>query len=298
MWKDQSGSTLPLVGLMMVGLLAVTGIVIDMGSLYAAKAHLQKTANAAVLSAAQELTNDEASVRQVAEDILLRHGETNEISQLAIEMERAVSIDLKKRVDLYFAQLIGWDSYPVEVTAKAELGSMGRAVGAAPLGVDEAIPLEFNREYKLKVDQTEVSYGNFGILALGGTGAATYEDNLLHGYQEEVRVGDVIDTQTGNIAGKTRRSIEQRLQSCPYEPGDYDHRDCSRVLLIPLYKPHYISTNQLKSVEITGFAYFYITEPMRPRDTSITGKFIKRAGTGFADPNAASKGAYSIRLTK
>ena len=297
-FKEQSGSSLPLVGLMLVALLALTGLVIDMGTLYVTKAHLQKTANAAVLSGAQELANSESAVEQVIQHVLNKHDEGDSTHTMSIEMERRVAMDLVKDVNLKFAQLLGIDRMPVEVHAAAAIEHIGRAAGAAPLGIDEAIPLEFNREYKLKVDQTEVEYGNFGVLALGGPGANTYEDNLRHGYANEIKVGDVIEAQTGNIAGKTRSAIRERLDHCPYEPGEMHHRDCSRVLLIPVYKPHNHHSNQLKEVEITGFAYFYITEPMSPQDTSITGQFIKRTGTGFAEPGASGNGAYAIRLTE
>jgi hypothetical protein len=296
--KDQTGSTLPLVGVMMIGLLAATGLVIDMGSLYVTKAHLQKAANAAVLSGAQELTNSELAVNQIVNTVITEHDEASSVQAISITMNDQVSIELNKEVDLKFAQLAGWDSAPVSVRASAKIDVMGRAAGAAPLGIDEGTPLELYKEYKLKVDQTDVDTGNFGVLALGGTGASTYEDNLLNGYQNVVGVGDVIDTQTGNISGKTRTVIEERINNCPYEPGEMDHRDCSRILLVPVYKVHSQSSNQLKSIQITGFSYFYITEPMSSKDTSITGKFIKRTGTGFADPTAVSKGAFSIRLTE
>lgn len=297
--KNQDGSTLPLVALMLVGLLAMTGLVIDMGTLYVTKSHLQKTANAAVLSGAQELTSSDTAVTQVVQHILDDHNERPSLQSLSIELEHKVAIDLEKDVYLKFAQLLGIDRLPVKVHAAAQLGVMGQAEGAAPLGIDEAIPLEFGRTYKLKVDQTEVEQGNFGILALGGPGANTYEDNLRFGYKEELKIGDVIETQTGNIAGKTRSSIRERIENCPYEVGDIHHRDCSRILLVPVYRPfQHESGKQLKKVEITGFAYFYITEPMSPQDTAITGQFIKRSGRGFVDSGASANGAYTIRLTE
>ena len=160
------------------------------------------------------------------------------------------------------------------------------------------IPLEFYKEYKLKVDSSDVQYGNFGILALGGPGAKTYEDNLRNGYQEEIKVGDILETQTGNIAGKTRSVVSELVNGCTENPRDVNERDCSRVILIPVYSEHNHNVNQLKEIEVKGFAYFYITDPMDSKDTAITGMFIKRAGTGFEDENAINKGAFSIRLTE
>ena len=262
------------------------------------KSELQKTANAAVLSGAQELTNSEAKVEEVARSIVAAHNDGSVIENLSVEMEKKVGIDLTKTVPLAFAKLLGMESVKVEAHSAAELRIMGRAEGAAPLGIDDSIPLEFNKQYQLKVDTGGVEYGNFGVLALGDTGARPYEENLRNGYQSELAVGDVVATQTGNIAGKTRSVVKEKVDSCPELPRDINSRDCSRIILVPVYKPYSIDVNQVKEVQITGFAYFYITEPMGMLDTSITGMFIKRAGTGFETTKGVYKGAYSIRITE
>ncbi|WP_017754555.1 Tad domain-containing protein [Calidifontibacillus oryziterrae] len=297
-FHEQNGNAMVLASLAMIALLTMTGLVLDGGKLYMTRAHLQKVANAAALSGAQELTNNEAAVGSVVEKVLIDHQEEASLDELNIQMEDKVRVELKKDVPLTFSKLFGVEQTPVKAEAAAELGVMGRAIGAAPLGIDDSIPLEYFREYKLKVDQTEVDHGYFGVLALGGPGANIYEQNLRHGYQDEINVGDVLETQTGNIAGKTRQVIQDRLNACPL-PGDYTHRDCSRVILIPTYTPYNHEPNkQLKEVKVTGFAYFYITEPMHPHDTSITGMFIERTGTGFEEPTAKNKGAFAIRLTE
>lgn len=296
--KKEEGNTILLVAFSLVALIAMTGLIIDGGKLFLTKTHLQKTANAAVLSGAQELTHEEESVRTIVHETLEKHSENHSLEDMKIQMEDKVSVDLSREVPLTFSQLFGFDTAPVNVHAAAELGTMGKAAGVAPLGIDESLGLEFNKEYSLKVDQTGVEAGNFGVLALGGTGAATYEDNLLKGYQNELEVGDVLETQTGNIAGKTRAVIQERINSCPYPEGETHHRDCSRIILIPVYQRLDADGNQLKEVKITGFAYFYITKPMDSKDTSITGMFIKRAGTGFVKPVDVNKGAFSIRLTE
>jgi|GEM_PF-697159 len=293
------GNVSVLTSLSVVALLAMTGLAVDGGMLMAAKAQMQKAANAAALSAAQELTNTEAAVRAVAEEVLRRHGEDAHLDMLDIVLEDKVRIGLSDHIPLGFAGIFGIDSARVSVSAAAEIGVMGAAMGAAPLGIDENIELIYGQEYKLKVDQTGVEAGYFGILALGGPGASTYEDNLRFGYKGLIKIGDILDTQTGNIAGKTRSSIQERVTNCSYSIEEVqDHRDCSRVLLIPVYEPYDFTSNQLKKVKVTGFAYFYITEPMSSKATYITGKFIKRTGTGFFDSGAVDKGAYVIRLTE
>lgn len=278
----------------------MAGLVVDGGTMYAVKSHLQTTANAAVLSGAQELTGEQSDVEAIVGDILAHHNEQSSLApqDLKIDMKSTVRVKLSKKVPLAFSRLFGKESVKVEAEAAAQILPMSAAEGAAPLGIDESIPLEYNKPYKLKVDSSGVESGYFGILALGGPGAATYESNLKYGYQSEIKIGDVIDTQTGNIAGKTREGVQLRIDSDPYPEGDYSHRDDPRIILIPVYKPYDQDSNQLKSIEVTGFAYFYILEPMSSKDTSITGMFIERTGTGYAEPGTVDKGAFAIRLVE
>lgn len=298
MLRDQKGSAVILVSFALVGLLGMTGLVIDGGSLYMTKGHLQKAANASVLSGAQELTNNNLAVTVVVESVLEAHQEKENLVEMSIENGNKVSVYLRREVPLSFFKIFGWDSTPVEAKASAEIQTMGSAMGAAPLGIDDSVNLEFGVEYKLKVDEADVNTGNFGILALGGTGSSTYEDNLKNGYQSVIAVDDVLETQTGNVAGKTKDGVKTRIDACPYPVGETHHRDCPRILLVPVYKPLSHDQNQLKEVKVTGFAYFYITEPVNNQDKAIVGQFIERAGTGIARPETVNKGAYSIRLTE
>lgn len=294
--KEERGNAIILAALSLVGLLGIAGLALDGGNVYMTKSELQKVANASVLSGAQELTGNEQDVNQVVTDILNAHKESASLKNLQINMGDRLSVDLTKTVPLSFASIFGFKSMDVTVHAAAGISPMGRAVGAAPLGINEDIPLEFYKTYQLKVGSSGVDAGNFGILALGGPGASTYEDNLRYGYQEELKIGDIVDTQTGNIAGKTRDVIQDRINGCSEIPGDYNIRNCSRIILVPVYKPYSYSSNQLQSIQITGFAYFYITDPMDQKDTSINGVFIKRAGTGFFENGSSDNGAYCIRL--
>lgn len=293
----QEGSVTVLIALLITGLLGITALVIDGGTLYVTRAHLKKTANAAVLSGGQELMRPTAVIHGIVHHVLEAHQERNSLVNMTVTEGRNIRLRLKKTVPLTFARVLGLSEAPVEATAAATIVQMGRGHGAAPLGIDESIPLQYYREYWLKVDQTGVSSGNFGILALGGTGAQTYEDNLRYGYKQEVGYGDIIDTQTGNIAGKTRTVINELVNSCSNPIGDYHHRGCRRILLIPVYRPHLHETNQLKQIQVVGFAYFYILEPMSSGSTEIKGMFIEKVGTGSSDARAVIRGAYSIKLT-
>ncbi len=298
--NEESGSVVVFFSLFLVILMGIAGSVIDVGILYNTKSHLKKTAQAAVLSGAQELPNSNSSVNYVVNQILLAHGEENNIKNLSIETTTTykLTLTLEKEVPLYFLKLFNIDSQKIQVTSSAELAPMSAGNGAVPLGIDKNIPLEYFKEYTLKVDSGDSEYGNFGILALSGPGAKLYEQDLRYGYDGELHIGDIIDTQTGNIEGKTRDAIAFRLSSCNHPIDDYTNRDCSRIILVLVYEPHKFSGNQLDQVKITGFAYFYLKKPIDKYDSSIIGYFIKRVGTGYGNNTTQDTGAYTVKLTE
>ncbi|MEH7251644.1 pilus assembly protein TadG-related protein [Neobacillus niacini] len=298
--KEERGSTLILAAISMMVVLAMAGLAIDGSLLYMTKSKLQKAANAAVLSGAQDLPNSTARVTNSVNYVINAHKEADSLTNLDSSTGEEVSVELTKEVPLTFARIFGYEKVDVKVHATAGLYPIGSAVGVAPLGIDETklSQLGFYGEHQLKVGPSESEYGNFGILALEGPGAKTYEDNFRHGYQSEVKIGEIVDTQTGNIAEKTRDVVKERTDGCTQPPGDYSMRNCSRIIMVIVYKPHNYTGGQMKQVKVTGFAYFYIKDPMDSKDTSITGVFIKRTGAGSYVQGSANTGAYTIRLKK
>lgn len=301
--KQQNGNVLIIFALAFTALLGLAGLAIDGGTIYMTKAELQKVANAAALSGGQELpSSDPQAVRVIVDEVVTKHNELASLQTVDItktELEKSVEVGLEKIVPLPFLTLFGIDTMTVQANAKAGLGSMGRAFGAAPLGVNEFQykNLVKGQEYQLKVDSGDSMTGNFGILALEGKGASTYEQTFRDGYSEELHVGEKVLVQTGNIAGSTREVVAEKVQSTCAE----NDRDCTRVILVLIYQPvctDPATCTNYKEVKITGFAYFYISTPMDEKDTSITGKFIERVGTGFADKSALNSGAYTVKLMK
>lgn len=298
--KEENGSAVLLFAFAFIVILGIAGLVIDAGALYDTRSHLKKTANLAALSGVQELTNNSSAVKDVVDKILQANGDKDSLKQIAVKPnnQNRVRVVLEKDVPTTFMKLFKINDVKVTAASAADILPMSRARGAVPLGIDDSIQLEYLKEYSLKVASGDSTSGNFGILALSGTGASLYEQDLLYGYNSELKTGDIISTQTGNVDGKTRNSINSRISSCPYAEDDYSHRDCPRIVLVSVYTPYNVQSNQVKQVKITGFAYFYIKSPMGSNDTSIDGYFIQRAGSGYGDVTISDKGAYAIRLTE
>lgn len=307
----QDGNVAVLTALLITGLLGMTAVVVDGGTLYATKMHLQKTANATVLSGAQELTNTEASVRDVANHILYDHGEELSLQQLSVAMKDRTTAKIKKDVTLGFSRVLGIDKAPVSVKATAELVPLGAAIGAAPIAIEDR-NFVYNQEYTLKVDNDLAINGNFGIIDLPYNqgnkcqdkdgkqqGSDLYECNLMLGYQQMLSVGDVVTTKTGNVAGNTLNGVEYRLSlPDPYANSAYKGPDCPRVLLIPVYTNPQYNGGQLKEITISGFAKFYLSAPFNKQDKEIRGTFMEGPFRGTTKPGAINRGAYAIKLTE
>lgn len=281
-------------------IIGMLGLAVDGGTLYKTKSELRKTANAVALSGAQELKTNDALVEQVIKETLSRNGvDTGYTYKIRPDNKDKVTVTLERQVPMNFLKILNIDTVPISVTSSAAIVPLTRSAGAVPLGIDKNQTLEYMKEYELKVDSGNSITGNFGILALSGVGANLYETDLMYGYNTDIKVGDVISTQTGNIEGKTRTAVNYRIGTSPYLQDDITHRDDPRIIMILIYEPYQSATNQLQSVRICGFAYFYLRQPMSYQDSSIKGYFIERVGAGGSgSTDAVNTGAYAIRLVE
>lgn len=300
--KEEDGIAVVWFAIIFVVIVFITGLAIDGGRLYETKAELRKAADAAVLSGAQELLTSDASVTNIVNQILVAHNEQSNLKQLLIRPnnEEKVTVTLERNVPLFFMRMIGFNNAPVNVRSTAAIYPMKETVGTVPLGIDENIELKLNKEYTFKVDSGDSTAGNFGILALSGVGARLYEEALKYGYDVNISADPdrIIDTQTGNVAQKTVEGVNYRIDTSPYSEYDPANKDDPRVICILIYKPHKITSKQVKSVEITGFAYFYLSQPSSKNDSTVKGFFINKVGKGIGDEEALNKGAYAVKLVE
>jgi Flp pilus assembly protein TadG len=300
LYEEEDGVGVVWFALSFIVIIFIAGLAIDGGRLYETKAELRKAADAAVLSGAQDLEISDSSVTNLVNQILIAHNEESSLKELMIRPnnENKITVTLERNVPLYFMKLFNFNSTPVSVTSSAAIYPISRTIGTVPFGINKDTQFEFMKEYQLKVDSGDALSGNFGILALAGVGGKLYEDALKYGYDSELTVGDIVDTQTGNVAQKTVNGVNYRIDTSPYDPGDLTHRDDPRIIAILVYEPYQVTTNQVKSIRICGFAYFYLAEPMSSKDSTVNGYFIKKVGTGISDPSVLDKGAYAIKLVE
>ncbi|MFL0267693.1 pilus assembly protein TadG-related protein [Candidatus Clostridium radicumherbarum] len=303
LYKEEDGIGLVWFALTFVVIAFMTGLAIDGGRLYLSKIELRKTADAAALSGASELTGTSTSITNIVNGILSANNELSSLKELDIKPngENKVKVILEKNVPLYFMKIFGFNNTPVDVSSTAAIFPMTETTGVVPFGIPQSMVNDpnftFGTEYTLKVGAGDSISGNFGILALADTGASSYLDVLKNGYNQPIEIGKTIDTQTGNIAENTIKGVNYRIQQSPYTQYDETHKDDPRIIKILVYTPNG-SSNQIKSITVTGFAYFYLADPMSSHDTTVKGFFIRQTGVGTGSSDVVDNGAYAAKLVE
>jgi hypothetical protein len=97
----------------------------------------------------------------------------------------------------------------VGADATALIGSPGEFLGAVPWAIPEEIWVP-GAEYILKSDRPG-SPGNFQAIAIGGTGADNYLNNIASGATVPLSVGDVVPTEPGNMDDPTAEGSDIRV---------------------------------------------------------------------------------------
>lgn len=130
---------------------------------------------------------------------------------------RVIAADPAKQLN--FGGIFGNSTTPVGANAAAMVGSPAEFNNVVPFGILED-DWEPGEEHELKWGPPG-NRGNFGALALGGTGANNYRNNIREGYSGSLSVGDVVETEPGNMKGPTIQGTNDRINNYP----DYNFND-------------------------------------------------------------------------
>lgn len=265
-----------LVAVGMTAFLALLGLVIDLGQIYMERVRLSRAVDAAALAGVQELPGrPEQAVAKAYE-----YGQANNVAVEYLQVKlgdsnRLISVRAEKKVKLYLLSLFGYPDHPVAAEAAAVVGAVSGCTGVIPVGVPWQ-DFEFGQTVILKHDahSGQNQQGNFGALALGGTGANNYRNNLKYGYQGMLRVGDQVYTEPGNMAGPTRDGLKYRLQQAGSGAGLKWYEHDARIAIVPIIDS--LDVNGRDLVTIVGFAAFYLEDvEASGNQATIKGRFIR-----------------------
>ncbi len=288
--KNQSGQVAIIVGVMLAALVGMIAYVVDTGNIYESRRSFQTAADAAALAGAQELP-DAGAAQQAAFDYARLHEIEPEGVTVSIESTFVANDTIQVTVQdldkgLFFGGIFGKNSTRVGADATAIIGSPSFLNNIVPFGILEQDWVPGN-EYTLKWGPQEDghNHGNFGALALGGTGGNNYRKNIREGYSGKLSVGAVIDTEPGNMMGPTVQGTNDRISDyhdytfnsfdelTDEVDGKYVLRDSSdsQFVVCPLIDRVPFGR---KEVTIMGFVPFIITGIS---GSEVYGTFIDRA---------------------
>jgi len=305
--KDRRGISLVLTAMLLVALIGAVGLSVDMGRLYLARQFLVNSCDAAALAGGMELPEQgEATVK--AEECANANGQgPNRVSEYTVSFPAADKIrcDGRMTVPLTFARILGFNQTNVSAYAvvlkTGPVGSIWDQV--VPWGIPEVNYVQ-GQSITLKLSSKSPAYdggGNFYPLALdrslgeGGSGGDVYREDVMYGFDGTVEVGDVTDTEPGNMVGPTRQAVEYRFDLAAANP-EWADDDCShvdygnpRVVVVPIITP--LGSGRTE-VTILGFGAWYITGV---HGGEVTGCFIDWTipGGGGSGPNY---GVFTFKL--
>ncbi len=252
----ESGQATVLFALAAVTILSVASLSLDAGRAYVKTQQLKAAADAAALAGGQDLPQDPAGATSVAVATAVQNGVPSQDVQVTLnQQDDVITVTTTGGIPYYFASLFGMDQGTFRETSAVQVGPISEVTGAMPLGVVWN-SFTYGQTYTLKDGGGEGSDGNYGGLALGGNGANTYQNNLTGGYQGALQVGQVVETEPGNMEGPTSQGLEERVAAGSGYSWQTVPMSSPAVVDVPIISQ---PDNGKTEVTILGFAAFFIT---------------------------------------
>ncbi|HYE84536.1 MAG TPA: pilus assembly protein TadG-related protein [Clostridia bacterium] len=299
--NNKKGSSSIILLFMVVGIAGLMTLTADAGLLYLEKSKLQNAVDSAALAAVSVYGDGQEKMLEEA----FKYAELNGIpaERLTVEIQEddnKVTVCSSKSVTLYFAKIFGISDADVAIRASAITGPIVSLKGIRPFGIEEQ-EFTYGETYTLKNGGGEGNTGNYGALALGGTGACAYRINLINGYDGHmIKIGDEIETETGNMNGATFDGINELLDSDSFVHGEdlsQLEADCPRLIKIPVVDSFSVAGRT--TVKVVGFAAFFLDDVVRRSGrTEITGRFVRRISEGEVDESAEGYGLVGVKLVE
>lgn len=298
--RNQKGTSTVFFAILLTLITAVAALTVDVGAYVLERAKLSSAIDSAALAGAQELVTDSLNTENKVNEYLTKNiSGLNEVDVSVDEDARTVEVSGFKTVNGYFSKVLDIYSHDVSASAKAKVENIKSIRGARPLAVVQQT-FTYGALYTLKEGGGDGTTGNYAAIALGGTGGSTYRNNFLNGYDNVISVGDIILTETGNIAGTTNTCINYLISQCNHVPSctytSYNVH-CPRIIFIPVVNT--LTVNGRKSVEVLGFATFFLVGvTSHGGQADVLGRFITYCMEGETSSAINDYGTYGIRLIK
>lgn len=315
------GGIMVIFGLIFGVLMVTLSLTVDYGHILVCRWRLQTAVDAGALAGGMELVSPTGEFQYgEAERIALEIADSNISANYLVsfpsDRECVISGDLS--VPLFLGPFLGIDDVVVSAHASAEISGIFSAAGIRPFGVEEPdSPFVFGELYDLKMGEPdETASGNFHALAIDGTGADVYRENIKHGSSETLSIGDWLPSEPGNMVGPTDDGIEYIMQLEVIEEGveyilEQDQiawdwyvnntdvlEQSARLITIPVVGD-WSGIYGRSEVQIVAFARFFLDGTVGTgKDCRVTGRFVESLVPGATGGGDGGYGAYTVRLIK
>jgi Flp pilus assembly protein TadG len=298
--KREQGSVTVVVAIALVAIIGLVALGTDVGRLYLAKQRVAAAADAAALSGAQLLPFNRQEAFRTVQDYLRKNGVRPEASTVNLnDLDRTLAVTVEETVDFTFARVLGRDQATVLGGAVARVRPVSGYNNVVPLGVVRADwKLGDPVVLKASANSGQLSPGNYGALALGARGSASYENNLRNGYTGWIRAGNWLPTETGNMAEPTRRALQARIDLDTWVTYATVGKHSDRIVIIPMLES--FEVNGRGEVKCIGFAAFFLeaVESQGNDKGAVHGRFLRYMLTGESDGTGSDFATYTIKLTR
>ena len=281
-----------------VALIGAMALSTDVGLLYYNWGMLQKAADSAALAGANSLPSNPSGAIATTNRFAAQNGvgAAETISTTVAADHMSITIRLTRTVPYLFARVVGLSAGLVTVNATAGLQGVGSVNGMLPVGIDSRTTYTYGQEVSLLTGQ--YGPGNWGPLALAGSGASNFASNVQYGYAGTISVGQLLTTETGQMVGPTRNAFNARLTAGVngFPNGTFANHsiDDPRVVTVPMI--NYANINGSSQVPVLGFAELWLVG-MDSHET-ISTYFISQVAAGTPSSTAPNYGAWQITLIK
>jgi Flp pilus assembly protein TadG len=309
--RDESGQVLVLVAAAMLGFIAMTAFVVDVGAWFHQQRATQATVDAAALAGAQGLPD-----RTAATNLAVSYGTKNDAGGTITDSNVTVSTTYGPNYDTvkvakaqqsndFFGKIFGFSFVTVHAKATAMVGSPGEALYVAPIVVNVLHPDITGKACGQEVarpdsnpcfgptNQTTLNLGKngapgaFDLLNLdcisaattdspcsntnGTVGASTMADWITDGYDKYLPLGGYYSDPGAKYNGN---EIDQALDA-----------RAGTELLFPIYDT-LVDQGSNASYHIIGWIGFHLlTGDLQGTSGTLTGYFTRVIWKGLLPPN-------------
>jgi hypothetical protein len=278
----ESGQTLVLVALLLVGFVGMLGLVLDGGNIYFQRRRMQNAADAGAIAGAVILakngTGEQARTKALEYAVAQNLADSAQVTISA----NSVTVVAHETANMTFARILGINNIDVNATAEAAWAPLGAIYGCAPVAVRD-FDYVFGNEYTIWDDTKDydplsgnISGGYRGWLNLacvypascGAGGASQLKDWMANGYPGIMRIDSWIRGDPGVKASVIHQvQVGQVLRIIVYDQiqQKYSGKDYYHAIKFAAFKVTKVyGTGNPKGIKGSFEYFFFPGEPGEP----------------------------------